>query len=302
MQSYDVPTRVMEKFGIVAKKRGKEFHSPCPECGGRDRMIWWERGNGWCRQCDFKTWIDDGLKVENLAERAAYLAQCIAKEKKIEQDKLAAWQDGFKTGYLWGWHDAMTATQREWWHSQGIDDEMIDLYALGYCRNKIVKVGDNEYITANAYTIPILDPHTGKLVNIQYRLENPPAGVGKYRQENDLQARNFYASGKLGEDVIIVEGAKKALVLYYKLGQVLNVVGLPGITPRAELIDELADFKRKYFIPDPGVCEKQIGRFAERLTNLRLVTLPVKPDDAFVNYGMERDDLRAMFRTARVLT
>lgn len=296
----DVPAAVLEKFGLNTKRQGKEWHSPCPECGGHDRMIWFERGNGWCRQCDFKVWLDGNNKKMDLAERAAYLAQCIAREKQIEQHKLETWQEGFKTGYLWGWHDAMTEQHRAWWHAQGIADDVIDGYVLGYCPNKTIKTDEGTY-TLGAYTIPILDPETKTLVNIQYRLENPPTGIGKYRQETGIPARNFYAGYAPGQDCFIVEGAKKALVLFQMLDRTITVIGIPGITPRSELIDEISKFRRKWFLPDPDVQDKAIRRFSERLTNLRLVRLPVKPDDAIVRYGLRRGDLRRYCQEGRLV-
>jgi hypothetical protein len=50
-------SRIIEQYGL--KRTGKEFHGPCPNCGGTDRF-WIENYNGYvkhhCRQnCDFKT-------------------------------------------------------------------------------------------------------------------------------------------------------------------------------------------------------------------------------------------------------
>ena len=47
---------LIQSAGINAKKtsstKGGEFHSACPDCGGRDRFtIWPEIGRYWCRQC-----------------------------------------------------------------------------------------------------------------------------------------------------------------------------------------------------------------------------------------------------------
>lgn len=301
MVSDDIPVLAFQKWGLTLKRSGKEFHSPCFNCGGRDRLITWELGNYYCRQCGVKGWLDSTHKPMDLAERARILAEDIARRKQIEQSKLNDWQEGFKTGYLYGWHDAMSAQQRDWWHRQGMTDEIIDGYVLGYCPNKRVRTEDGTYYTAGAYTIPILDRETHKLVNIQYRLEAAPEGVGKYRQEFDIPARNFYPGYEPGRDVIVVEGAKKALVLFHMLDKEINVVGIPGISPNYDLIDELAVFKRKWFIPDPDVNAKQIRKFSDRLTDLRIVRLPVKPDDAVVHYRMNRASLAEYCAKARVV-
>lgn len=292
----DIPAMMQQQLGLTVKRTGREWHSPCPQCGGTDRLIIWERGNYYCRQCGIKGWLGDKINpapihIETLSER-------VAREKKIESEHLAAWQAGFQEGYLRGWHDAMDVRQRSWWHSQGMTDEIIDDWQLGYCHNKKIAL-TNSYTTLGAYTIPILDPHTAKLVNVQFRLENPPEGIGKYRQVSGIPARNFYTSSALDGEVVIVEGAKKALVLYHALEKRIQVVGLPGITPRGALIDELNVFTRKWFIPDPGVAAQQIKRFTDRLQNIKVLRLFAKPDDAVVQYGMTRNDFHHWFKIQR---
>ncbi len=48
---------LVQEMGINPKKvsasRGGEFHSSCPQCGGKDRFIIWEKESRyWCRQCE----------------------------------------------------------------------------------------------------------------------------------------------------------------------------------------------------------------------------------------------------------
>jgi hypothetical protein len=150
-----------------------------------------------------------------------------------------------------------------------------------------------------AYTIPIRDPNTSELVNVQYRLVDPPQGVGKYRQEYGIPARSFYAHPHTGGDVLIVEGAKKAIVLDQLLDNSMQVVGLPGVSPSDTLIDELKGYNRKWFLPDPDVQAAPLQRFRERLSNLKIVRLPVKPDDAVVQCGMGRGEFRKWMQLYR---
>jgi hypothetical protein len=44
---------VMEDAGMALVRRGQEFHSECPICGGVDRFVIWPppRSRGWCRMC-----------------------------------------------------------------------------------------------------------------------------------------------------------------------------------------------------------------------------------------------------------
>lgn len=296
----DVVALAYEKYGVTLKKAGKEYHSNCPmPCcrgEGKDRFVVWPQGNWFCRRSGESGWLTE-LEVRPMPDRIKTLAERIARDKQIEDDHLAAWQAGFVEGYVRGWHDAMSTKHRAWWYAQGMSDEIIDGWQLGCC-NKNIK-NESEYLSLLAYTIPILDPHTAKLVNVQFRLENPPEGIGKYRQVAGIPARNFYTSSALDGEVVIVEGAKKALVLYHALEKRIQVVGLPGITPRGALIDELNVFTRKWFIPDPGVAAQQIKRFTDRLQNIKVLRLFAKPDDAVVQYGMTRNDFHHWFKIQR---
>lgn len=300
----DVPTLVMERFGLVAKKQGKEYHSPCPDCGGRDRLIWYndDKGNGYCRQCYKTFWLTDLDKLDPLdkLERIQRARECEAQEQKMLEHRISKFRE--QDAYRHGWHDAMNYAAREWWHGQGITDESIDWYGLGACKYPITNGVTGERRELNAYTIPIYDPLTWAVVNMQYRLENPPEGFGKYRQEAGLPARSFYAKQATEGDVLIVEGTKKAIVVAQLLDHSIQVVGLPGISPAPHLIDELKLFKRKWFLPDPDVKDAPLQRFVDRLPNLRVVRLPVKPDDAVVQYHFSRDSLRAYCAGARVMT
>lgn len=295
MNDIDIPNLVLDKFGLTAKKYGREWHSPCPQCGGKDRCIWFgdERGNGFCRQCLKTFWLSDLNELDPLEklERARKARENAARETALQAARLSSWQE--RAAYRQGWHDALSFAAREWWHAQGITDESIDWYGLGVCQYPLVNQRTQEQRDFTAYTIPIHDPETWQIVNTQYRLENPPEGLGKYRQERGLAARSFYAMPHTGEDCLVVEGAKKAIVLRQLLGETIQVVGLPGITPAERLIDELLIYKRKYLLPDPDVENATLQRFRDHLPNLRVVRLPVKPDDAVTKYGFDKTDLRA---------
>lgn len=215
---YDVVSMAYQRFGITLKqKTHNEYSSGCPECGGTKRFIVWDKGNYWCRECGFSGWLQEREKVWKpdpiLREQHIREIEKRRKEREQEQAKLlASWQDGFNAGYIKGWHDAMRQPQRDFWMAQGIFEENIDRYSLGYCPSKKVRVGES-VIEVPAYTIPITDQTTGKWVNVQYRLVDPPKGVGKYRQEYEIPAAAFYANSHMDGDCIIVEGAKKAIVV-----------------------------------------------------------------------------------------
>ena len=296
----DIPTLVQHKFGMVAKRQGHEWHSPCPDCGGRDRCIWYGdcKGNGFCRNCLKTFWLTE-LSVDPLEqlEREQLARANAERERLLQAARLKTWQE--KQAYRKGWHDALSYTAREWWHTQGITDDSINLFDLGCAKYPIHNTVTGEKIDLDAYTIPIHDPDTWDVVNVQYRLVNPPPSIGKYRQATGIPARSFYTHPHTGGDVLIVEGAKKAIVLDQLLDRSIQVVGFPGITPSEHLIDELKLYKRKWFLPDPDVSASPIQRVVNRLPNIRVVRLPVKPDDAVTRCGMGKDDLRGWLRMSR---
>jgi len=301
MVDSDIPVLVYQKFGLEAKRKGNEYHSACPDCGGKDRCIWFndETKNGFCRQCVKTYWLTDLEKIDPLEklERQKRAREREEQEMAMLERRIASFQR--RSDYQAGWHDAMSFTAREWWRQQGITDESIDWYGLGMCKYPLVNGSTGDRRNFTAYTIPIHDPITWDVVNMQYRISDPLPGMGKYRQETGLPARSFYARQHTGGDVLIVEGAKKAIVLDQFTDHTIQVVGLPGITPSDRLIEELAGYKRKYLLPDPDVSEKPVQRFRERLTDLRVTRLPVKPDDAIMQSGMTKDDLRGWLRYSR---
>ena len=133
----DVQTLVMEKFGLTAKRQGQEFHSPCPDCGGRDRLIWFgdSKGNGFCRQCLKTFWLLDLQKLDPLEklEREQRAREYEAQQRGLQAQLLRKFQSRAQD-YLRGWHDAMTFAAREWWHAQGITDDSMASYGLGACK------------------------------------------------------------------------------------------------------------------------------------------------------------------------
>lgn len=301
---HDVVSMAYQRFSITLKQTGRnEYHSSCPECGGKKRFVVWDKGNYWCRECGFSGWLqerDKTWKIDPvLREQHAREIERLRQERKQEQEKLvASWQDGFNTGYIQGWHDAMRQGNRDFWLAQGILEQNIDRYSLGYCPSKKVYVGEN-LINIPAYTIPITDPTTNRWVNVQYRLVDPPKGVGKYRQEKDLPAAAFYANSHLDGDCIIVEGAKKAIVVSQLICDGIQVVGLPGISPNQQILEKLKGFKRKWLIPDPDVKSETIRKLVGALGNTRSVTLPDKIDDCILKYGLDQHLLRRELKFAR---
>ncbi len=293
------------RWGLSPRRRGREWHSPCPVCGGEDRFVIFKNGGYWCRQCGLQGWLDDDAprsKPDPLVLQRH--AEELARRRREQAERDRAWARGYEAGYWQGWHDAMQATHRMWWHARGVTDRMIDYYGLGYCPKKLIVTRAGVEIVTPAYTIPIRDPRTWEVVGMHYRLEAPPPGEGKYRYEKGITARAFYAApGDIAGTALVVEGAVKAMVCYDRDGS-MQVVGLPGCTPSEALRDEISGFDQIYIALDPdagaaavrlreALLEKRHGKF------VRLLRLPGKPDDLWLSGALTLDRLHEYMRQAR---
>jgi hypothetical protein len=290
------------RWGLTVKRTGHEWHSPCPVCGGRDRFWINQDGHYQCRHCPTSGWLDDdrkGFKPDPILMQK--WKDDIQAEQAIQEKKNTDWQNGFDTGKQWrDWHDQMTQDNRTGWNMQGISNYLIDKYELGYIPNKIVKTDGGELVLP-AYTIPIRNPIDQRIVNIQFRLDNPPIGVGKYRQVNGISAREFYAETGTGDcepdAAIVLEGAKKAIVTYDHLEGAIQVVGLPGCSPSDAIVERLKHYSRIWIALDPG-AERAAQRLKEKLPQARVMNLPGKPDDLFIG-GMSANQFREYAKQGR---
>lgn len=297
------------RWGLQPKKTGREYHSPCPFCrAGKDRFIIWPNGGYWCRVCNETGFVIDRRRdkfkdpTDWAANKAAFLEE-LQKQEDQKQKKLTDWQAGFNAGYIQGWHDAMSADQRKYWKKEGIPDWAIDYYNLGFIGDKRFRgEGEDSFFTSPAYTIPIRSPKDWRIVNIQYRILNVPDDSGKYRQEDGIPQASFFARPAVTEgDAIVLEGSKKAIVVYEKTGKRFQVVGMPGMTPHSRIFKQLMSFERIYLALDPGEgYSKAVERAAREMhPRVRVMDLPAKPDDCFVRYGLDMSCWQAYMDQAR---
>lgn len=287
-----------QAWGITMHEEGRELHGPCPFClEGKDRFIIWPEGNFWCRVCERSGRVpgagDGPLSRDTLAN--------VLREKRTKQAKrLTEWQLGYNAGF----HDAMKNVDlRAYWLGEGITEESIERYQLGYTPSRTFEGEGGRTFTSAAYTIPLSDPISLQPVNCVYRLMNlPPEAGGKYRQEPGLPPASFYSLPKrMSGAGIIVEGPKKAIVISQLTERRIQVIGWPGIMPSEELYLQLETFADLWIILDPGPGRaKAVERARHYLGDrLRDVEMPVKPDDAVVKYGMTLADFRQFLVYAR---
>lgn len=303
-----VSQKVYQAWSITMVESGRELHGPCPFCGtGKDRFIVWPEGNYFCRVCE-NTGRVPGTGSGPLGRDT--LRQVITAKRVKQAKRLSDWQQGHREGFIEGYQKAMGDVQRDYWHAEGITDESIQRYGLGYCPERTFEGEGGQTFRSPAYTLPHVDPRTLQLVNCQYRIiDLPPGGGGKYRQEPGLPPASFWTLPKVveGPGAVVVEGGKKAIVLSQLVNRRLQVIGLPGATPPEELYLELEGFDVLWFIFDPGKGQEHSIARAKAETRakdylrdrVRIVSIPVKPDDAVVQYGYTVADFRELLAQAR---
>lgn len=290
-------------------RNGREWHGPCPWCQGNDRFVihtekpfpdW----NWWCRVCGKKGWAHDlnpafrqaldpeRLKFLHEAEAARKQAQAETREKAIQK---------FTTQELWEeLHRRLHKEHYAWWEREGIPYLWVDFWKMGYTAEKSFEF-DGQFLTRAAYTIPKFD-YAWKPVNIDFRLIDPPAGAGKYRGLSDLPPAPFISRPDLHgltDEVFIVEGSKKAAVLAVHYDKEKQMLGVPSCNSWAGVEDRVKDCGRVWIIFDPDAPSWAEKLAIEIGANARLVQLPVKPDDAFIKYGMTAPTFESYLRAAR---
>lgn len=284
-------------YGITLKKVGRdEYAGPCPWCGGDDRFHVWGLGNYWCRpgpgHCGAEGWVDKlagktkPTKEQRLEWRVARLE---ARQQEHERRLTLLEQMAQSTDHL-QYHEGLTDEAMGYWLTEGITEQSIGQYLLGYCPRCPT------FPASDSYTIPVVNG--GKLENIRHRLCKPNGG--KYRPHMAGLGTQLFNADLLDEArqrVLVVEGAKKAIVMTQSGFPAVGVMGKRSF--RREWLDRFAKVQVVYIALDPDAKES-----AERLAGLfngraRVVDFPVKPDDCIVRYGAGADDIEGFLRWAR---
>jgi hypothetical protein len=320
MQDRPLPQELQHFSNIpdLQYRGNNEWSAACPHCGGggirhdkSDRFRLFATGNGqnarvWCRRCNHFEWADankskppDPAKIKEAEDLRREMAQQETLRLRAKIDELR------RKAYWEGWHDAMNNRQRAMWRNEGISDGLQNFFRLGYVDQRQFYNGDQPF-NSPAMTIPIFDVGW-KAVNVQYRIVNPPHNVGKYRFTAGLPAP-LYLTDPDNEPTgptVLVEGAKKAIVLYANVGHKFTVVAVPSKMPGASLIERLKECDPVYVTLDPDayVAEKGIKPAINRLASMlkgraRIVKLPVKPDDLFTKFDGSANDFMNFTRQA----
>lgn len=277
------------------KTRRGEYSASCPNCGGVDRFLFWEKeGNYFCRRCEVRGFISDNpnrllFSEEQYEAWKRAEAARKAKERQQQAETIKRLSESSKADL---YHRQMV--DRSYWHGQGLSDATIDKFKLGYCP------ACPTYRDSPSWTIPIY--YQGQLYNIRHRLINTDNG-GKYRPEMaGLPAAMFNADVLADEDwmIVLVEGEVKACVL--DQGG-LSVVGIPGANSFKERWVKLFNPASMVYVAlDPGADEQAENIARILIVNgieARVVSLPAKPDDMIVKYGATISDMCQFFKMGK---
>ena len=331
MREVPLPLEFAELDGLVhyvQRKSSEEYCSSCPKCGGEihpdgdppDRFIMLMPSRskagipwGWCRVCNYRWWTgkEAGARVDQatLDKLAAQAREADERRKADRKAKLAA----FSTAELWEeLHRRMGDDQREWWRENGVPDSWQDYLRLGYTDDKVYRKGD-DLLHSPAYTIPYFG-YKFTFKTMQYRLVNPDNPNDRYRFEADLGTSYYMTtpSIQIGDEVVICEGAKKAMVVkIYAVDDKSTVLAIPskqdwrgcGVLEAVKNCGRVwvwldpdcyvqPDNATGNWIPAPVSLAKEIGKSA------RVIESAVKADDAFLHYGMTDSEWYALKRTA----
>jgi hypothetical protein len=263
------------------------------------------RPRGWCRKCGY-VWLqgrdDKDFKPDTQLTRRwneerehQYRLQKAQAERALD---ILAKERRWIT-----YHENLEKSQsaRELWAESGIPVDWQDFWKVGYVPEKTFE-HDGVFYTRPALCIPKFD-FGWKPTNIDFRLIDPPENVGKYRPLADLPAAAFISTPnetELRDEVFVVEGSKKAMVLSIRTGKdVKQVFGVPGCMSWAGVDERLRDkCGRVWVLFDPDAPHAAY-KFARSVgESARVVELPLKPDDAILQARMTKQEFGRFLRQA----
>ncbi len=301
---------------VLKKVAANEYAGPCPICGGRDRFHVNTKIARWfCRQCQGERW-QDAISYVMWRENRSFLEACqeltggdfkplTVEQRTIRQQEMEnrqatefeaqqqalAMMDA-ERGCADVYHRHMQ--DRTYWHKQGLTNQTIDDYNLGWCPNCPT------FRQSASYTIPVY--FKDRLLNIRHRLADPPEPNDKYRPHKSGLPATIFNADMLTEAapfVVLVEGEVKAMVLSQNG---FPAVGIPGCTSfKPRWVKWFEKIETVYVCLDPGAGEhgQRIAAFMPK--QARIVDIPWKPDDYFVVYGGTVNCFASMLQQAKEL-
>lgn len=289
---------VEQHFGIeLTHVSGQEYRSlnGCPQCGddgkgtGSDRFRLFadEHALCWCRKCGYKQFVDQ-LTNQRLTDVERRLLKVEAEQRRAKREReqtekrLSALERMARSTAHLDYHRNLDDDAIRYWHSQGITDESIEKYLLGFCHSCPTARGHA------SYTIPYFASDGETLRNIEHRLVGVTKG-DKYRpHRSDLGRQLFQAQiVRDSPELLLCEGAKKACVAQQETFPAVGVQGTHGFDMR--WLPHFSGTRKLYIAFDPDAMEPawKLGQQIAKNSNIdvRIASFPAKVDDFFVLYG-----------------
>lgn len=262
------------KFGFAYHK-ADQIVSACPfKCkGGHDRLVTFENGNIWCRQC--------GTTVSWRREPAQ------ERQERVEKERADKYTSRLQMATCKDWmtyYDAVGAGA-SLWKQHGITNEDIEKWGLGFCQQAPCV----DY-PSSSLTIPIF--YNSKLLDIRHRLITP-RGDDKYRSHlPNLPPAYFNFDGVKGcERVFVVEGEKKAIVCNHNGLPTVAFPGLQFIRFLEDIIPRTVDQCQEIvFLPDPqsyATIKPTLEVLRSKGYSVKVIDLIDKPDDFILKFGVQ---------------
>lgn len=309
---------------LTSKGRGL-WTAWCPVCGSDghigtdkpDRFQIYESGTGrsgkargWCRRCGHLEFADDQIGKHWSNEQREEADRARREYAANENERLQAKIKWLQQQDFWrDWHHNMEPAKKELWHSHGIGDWAIDMHKLGFTDERYDSCG-------GALTIPYF--RNDKIQTLQFRLIDPPHIGDKYRFESGTTAAWFmpFPYGDIEGVVVVLEGAKKALVTWEKAddvkykGKSVTFIATPSKNVPARLFDELGNVELLIWMLDPDAytpthnngkkLRPAINRNIELAGSDRslIVRTVAKIDDMFLEHNLEPDVFQNMINQA----
>lgn len=283
------------------RKNSNEACGPCPFCtqADKDGFVFWIEGNYMCRKCGATGWLDENeqLSPAELRLRRIEVEQARQRRKQEEMERrLTALEIMHHSTDHLRYHESLNDEARAYWFSEGIYDDAINEFMLGYCDSCPT------YRQSASYTIPVFD-YDNRLANIRHRLVDPSAG--KYRPHMAGLGTHLFNAPMLRkrrDRILLLEGEKKSIVFTQHGWHAVGLMG-KSFRWRHEWFDWLRPHRRIVIALDPDALDsawKLAGLLSRHdLNDVRVADFPVKPDDAIVKEDAALADIEGILASAR---
>lgn len=289
------PPPQLYQLGLAADKfkraDSKSWRGPCPRCGGERRLLVFTdhpfpKWHCVCDNCGMKAWADQlnhalrqPVSDEQRSEWARQQAAEQERREAYRRERLAEFSNADLLAEL---HRRLTDEHRRQWEAWGVPADWQDYLQIGFHPHKTYIGQDGATHHSPAFTIPYF--HLGfEFKTLQYRLSDP-ALSDRYRFTHGLGTAYYMTtpSDPIGDQVLICEGAKKAMVAAVYRPDGLTVLAVPSKSDFGGVVEAVRDCERVTVLLDPD-ADLQAWKLCKAIgPAARQAVLPHKLDDVLV--------------------